>query len=874
MKTHPPGTRIAGQYEIAGRPLMGGMGIVYFCLDHQEDRPVALKTFHPEFLPDRAARDRFLREGTHWVNLGAHPHIVRCYRVFSPAVSSEVYLVLELVDKEQGREDASLRSWITLGRPLPVETALLFALQIARGMAHATQVIPGFVHRDLKPENVLVGVDKLPGTSVNRLRVTDFGLAAVLEAAGPRVSEGVSQPKTETVGNSHRTLLTAAGAVGTPEYMAPEQWEQRKVGLQADVYALGCILLEMLSGQMPVKAKPRSACRELHQSGQALHKASKMQGLPDAVASVLLQCLVVDPAKRYRQWADVEAALAAAFETVTGRSAPPIPGAVALSRVERIQVGWSYRAIGASYRDIGKYDVAIKYSDHVVQIGQAEKDSRLEAAGYSGLGVAYRELGDVRRAVQLFEQWLTIARETGDQTAEGYALGCLGTAFRSLGDTQKAIELQERCLTIFQEVEDQIGKCSALGDLGNVYLSLGDLQQAIRLFEQWLASTREIGDQRGMGQALGSLGHTYRLLGNPRQAIRYCQESLVIMRKIGNRAEEGMTLGHLGSAYADLGDARRAIEYFKQDLAIAQEVGKRTEEGIALGNLGVMYAKLGNIQRAIEFFEQALAIASEVRNRREEANTLGNLALAYANLGDPTRAIQLYEQSLAIAQKIEDRMAAASTSLNFALLLTKQGQWANALRHAQFAAAVFKQLNHQPMLRKVHQLLNTLRVIQSNPADAQASYNRGNVYLSLNHNDEAMEDFRRAIRLDPSYAPAHLNIGTLLANRGKLQEALPHLDRAAQLGIPQGAHLASQIRQRLQGIPASQTNPGQLAFEAFQRADSPNGMQHAVTQFPFMTTPGFIAAIEKAIAQQVPQNLKAAFKQRLVWLRQITDQQE
>ena len=81
MKTYPPGTRIAGRYEIAGRPLMGGMGIVYFCLDLEEDRPVALKTFKPEYLPDRAARDRFLREGTHWVDLGRHPHVVRCYGV-------------------------------------------------------------------------------------------------------------------------------------------------------------------------------------------------------------------------------------------------------------------------------------------------------------------------------------------------------------------------------------------------------------------------------------------------------------------------------------------------------------------------------------------------------------------------------------------------------------------------------------------------------------------------------------------------------------------------------------------------------------------------------------------------------------------------
>ncbi len=148
MKIYAPGTRI-GQYEITGRPLMGGMGIVYLCLDLEQDRPVALKTFKPEYLPDRAARDRFLREGTHWVDLSCHPHVVRCYRVLR--IDPEVYLVLELVAKEQGRDDASLRSWLTPGRPLPVETALLFALQIVRGIAHAASVIPGLVHCDQPP---------------------------------------------------------------------------------------------------------------------------------------------------------------------------------------------------------------------------------------------------------------------------------------------------------------------------------------------------------------------------------------------------------------------------------------------------------------------------------------------------------------------------------------------------------------------------------------------------------------------------------------------------------------------------------------------------------------------------------------------------
>ena len=240
MQAYPPGTRI-GQYEIASLPMMGGMGVVYFALDHGNDgRPVALKTFRSELLPDRAARDRFLREGTAWIELGSHPHIVRCYKV--EYIDPTAFLVLELIAKEQSMPDASLRSWLIPGRPLPIDQALLFALQIARGMQYATEKIPGFVHRDLKPENILVGADTLAGTNINRLRVTDFGLVKTTE--NPDTS-GMKDNRD----NLKPSQVQFTRGAGTPLYMAPEQWMGKPVGPFTDIYAFGCILQEILTGQ-------------------------------------------------------------------------------------------------------------------------------------------------------------------------------------------------------------------------------------------------------------------------------------------------------------------------------------------------------------------------------------------------------------------------------------------------------------------------------------------------------------------------------------------------------------------------------------------------------------------------------------------------
>ena len=201
---------IAGRYEVVAT-LTGGMGIVYLCRDHKTNQAVALKTFKPEYLSHRVARDLFLREGTMWVDIGAHPHIVRAYRVERIGDGREVYLVLEWVVQPKGRKTPSLRSWLWPGRPLPVDQAVLFSLHVARGMKHAARKIPGLIHRDLKPENILVGFD---GTA----KVTDFGLASTISGMSERL--GLKPPSRD---DQWRTQITQ-GVVGTPLYMAPEQW--------------------------------------------------------------------------------------------------------------------------------------------------------------------------------------------------------------------------------------------------------------------------------------------------------------------------------------------------------------------------------------------------------------------------------------------------------------------------------------------------------------------------------------------------------------------------------------------------------------------------------------------------------------------------
>ena len=293
MKTHSPGTRL-GQFEVVSSPDSSDVTIDYICFDHERACPVLLKTLRPELLASQTARDYFAHSGVTWVGLGSHPHIVRCHNVFKPQNSDEAYLVLQAVVPEKERTTSSLLAWLIPGKPLPVFQALLFALQIARGMRYVVNQLPGFVYGDLKPESVLVGAGRLSQVNVNRLRVTDFGLASVLRA------DGIDPAKFRQTGAVPlgRTQLINGG-VGTPLYMSLEQWYGESAGTATDVYALGCLLYKMLVGRHLVGGETLQALQADHCTGNLRPLPGT---LPKVVRDMTMRCLALEPKARYQSW--------------------------------------------------------------------------------------------------------------------------------------------------------------------------------------------------------------------------------------------------------------------------------------------------------------------------------------------------------------------------------------------------------------------------------------------------------------------------------------------------------------------------------------------------------------------------------------------
>jgi eukaryotic-like serine/threonine-protein kinase len=279
-KASLPEPPVVSGYELLGEIGRGGMGVVYKARHVALDRLVALKMILAGIHAGPKDLARFRQEAAAVARLH-HPNIVQVFDIGD--VEGRPYIALEYV--EQG----SLAQ-LLCGEPQPLQAILKLMEALARTMAYAHQC--GIIHRDLKPANILLGAKEKsrsakenPGSlvldGVHEPKITDFGLAKRLDAEGPG-------PHSDEV-------------LGTPSYMAPEQAgaKAREIGPATDVYALGAILYEMLTGRPPFKG-----ANSLDTLVQVLHKEPApprrlRPKLPRDVETICLKCLEKDPARRY-----------------------------------------------------------------------------------------------------------------------------------------------------------------------------------------------------------------------------------------------------------------------------------------------------------------------------------------------------------------------------------------------------------------------------------------------------------------------------------------------------------------------------------------------------------------------------------------------
>ena len=271
-----------GKYRIL-RPLgAGGMGEVFLAVDSLLERPVALKALYQHLTADAGRVERFRHEAVTLARL-SHPNIAILHDLYE--YSGSHYMVMEYVEGE------TFESLIRRYGPLPVKAALEMFSQSLRGFeyAHARQII----HRDIKPGNLLLNTE-------GEAKITDFGIARVL---------------------GERRMTQTGKLIGTLEYMSPEQVQGQEQDARSDIYSLGILLYEMLTGRVPFSSTSDFEIMKSHIEVSPPSVREIVRELPEEVERALQKALAKKPEDRFQNVREFREILEAVAATLAGGSA-------------------------------------------------------------------------------------------------------------------------------------------------------------------------------------------------------------------------------------------------------------------------------------------------------------------------------------------------------------------------------------------------------------------------------------------------------------------------------------------------------------------------------------------------------------------------
>ena len=304
-------------FRITDKLGVGGQGAVYKATDTKLDRTVVIKVIPPELSAKEANLKRFEREAKLASSLD-HPNICTIYDL--DEVDGVHFIAMQFVDGKNVRQ-------LVAGRPLELKTALLIGLQVADALAAAHT--RGIIHRDIKSGNVMV-------TSAGQVKVLDFGLAKLLDDT-EAVTAGI-----------HRTELTEVGVpYGTATYAAPEQARGDRVDKRADIFSLGVLLYEMLTGTWPFRGKTTIDVRHavLHDPPRPIAEL-RSSAIPPRLEQIIAKALAKEPKDRFQNMEDfrnelrqvlhdVDAGVVAGYQNIVPEPPRHLSGANPVSRAVR-----------------------------------------------------------------------------------------------------------------------------------------------------------------------------------------------------------------------------------------------------------------------------------------------------------------------------------------------------------------------------------------------------------------------------------------------------------------------------------------------------------------------------------------------------------
>jgi tetratricopeptide (TPR) repeat protein/predicted Ser/Thr protein kinase len=770
---------LLGRYVVLSKLGAGAMGVVFAAYDPELDRKVAIKLLRPRPGGDRdAARARLQREAQVLAKLN-HENVVSVHDV--GVHEGKVFVAMEFV---QGQ---TLARWLAVERR-PWQEILAVFEAAGRGLAAAHG--EGLVHRDFKPENVMLGDD-------GRVRVMDFGLARAKEE-GQEHDAPEGMQGNVTTRDSLSTELTRTGAiVGTPAYMAPEQFEGAEVTGRSDQFSYCVALFEALYGVRPFSGSTFEQLALSVTEGQVA--PAPRAGIPRWLYRMTLRGLSRAPGDRY---ADMQALLAALSAGETRRRRNGMLLALGV-----LGVGAAF-FFGYQGWDEGRtVNACVAYGDEVDQVWNDERRRELRD-GLLATGVEYAQ-ATVDSTMPRFDAQAEAIRHSRTEA-------CLDTRVRRAW-TEDLLDRADWCL---EERETQLAALAR-------ELSRADtesIQQAVTAVER-LSQVEPCRDAARLRQspapprdreAVEAASRTLSMARALEWSGKYQDGVAVAKEALGQATDAGwpsltasshVTLGSLLELNGEYEGAEATLEegYF-----LAADAGATEVEASLATNLvyvvGSARARHEDSLRWGRHAERALRALQEPEDSLRWAALYGRLASAHKTAGAYAEALPLHERTLAIREKTfgRDSIGVATTVNNLANALQAVGEYDRAATLHERALAVregalgpdhpdvAKSLNNLAELyratgryedaKPLHERSISIREQVLGPDHPMLGTSLGNlalVHLALEEHDEALELQERSLAiLETSLGSDHPLLGIALGNLAELQLKMGALEEA------------------------------------------------------------------------------------------------
>ncbi|MBN2354486.1 tetratricopeptide repeat protein, partial [candidate division KSB1 bacterium] len=734
-----------------------------------------------EVTQDGEARHRFIQEAQ-MASTMDHANICNIHEI-DETEDGQTFIVMACYQGE------TLRDKMARG-PIKYEEAMDIALQIAQGLKKAHE--KGIVHRDIKPANIFI-------TEEGVVKILDFGLAKL---AGP-------------------SQLTKTGTtLGTVMYMSPEQARGEEVDQRTDLWSLGIILYEMLTGRVPFRGDYEQAVIYSILNEDPPKLSENLTDIPSELDDIIAALLAKERSGRYAESAIFIQALeqighknkrssrkfrlsmghAQRWSLTLKKKKPLLIPAYLLVLVVIVSLFFTARellyhdplSVGVLYlKNLGEQgDEYYSYGiteDIIIDLSKAGvirvpamndilgfKDSDQSLSDIAEqLNVRYvltgslrKEEGRFRLAMQLIEphnnrnlwseRWVEPIEEI--PTIKGKIIQEIVVAIGLKAETKTISELSKKPTPNADAYEYYLkGKYRY-----NRMESSEDRELTIELLKMAV----QLDSLFVLPRLL--LGQSFEISGDYDTALHHYHRALNIARRQNYPLDEAAALINIGVISRTQSQYEEALDYFRKALTISRNAGDKNTEGECYRNIGIIHDSRSEYQKSLEFFERSLEISRDLDDEQGMYMNLNSLGIVYNNMGENSRALNYLEQSLNLRLKMGHKRGAALVIYNMATIYYARKDFANSEKYLKDALEIFNEIG---MASGVSYAMDAL----------------GNLYYSLGQFDKALESLNQAMTMNQQMEDRSAvgytlyNMAGVYIQKGDLKQALDNANRALNI---------------------------------------------------------------------------------------------